>query len=91
MIERPAMLAGRDRYVTPMLWVVKPGLPHLAHPVPRADADARGRGAGPGRAGPPGKAEVPRRGADGEPRPARGSGSSGSGPMVVRAPSAWRS
>ncbi len=55
-IERPAGLAGENRYITPILWVVKPGFRlgslRFPGPLPKPDEPVRVV------LGPPGKGEV---------------------------------
>ena len=55
-LERPAGLAGQDRFIAPILWVVKPGfrLAFTKFPGPMPGADEPVRVV----LGPPGKAEV---------------------------------
>ncbi len=64
-LERPAGLAGEDRYITPILWVVKPGFRlgsvRFPGPPPKAGEPVRVV------LGPPGKGEVRVEGPDGEP------------------------
>ncbi|MGP0063644.1 MAG: carboxypeptidase regulatory-like domain-containing protein [Isosphaeraceae bacterium] len=64
-LDRPAGLAGQDRYIAPMLWVVKPGFrlscTKFPGPMPGADEPVRVV------LRPPGKAEVRVDGPGGEP------------------------
>ncbi len=75
-LQRPAALKGENRYITPILWVVKPGFglsaTRFSGPLPEAGEPVRVV------LGPAGKGEVRVEGPDGRPVAGRGSASSGS-------------
>jgi hypothetical protein len=66
-LRRPAALKGENRYITPILWVVKPGFrlsaTRFPGPLPTAAEPVRIA------LGPPGKGEVRVEGPDGRPMP----------------------